>query len=186
MSDMKTFTVRDLDRSPSVVLDASRADGRVRIRERGGQTYIITQRQHLKSASLRFQAFQPGEANYSMECCLRRPFVSWTKLLPANEALRRYKFLHASLSFAAGKRSGDRLVHMAKSGGASLLPVTWLHRMEWPMLLSFLFGWAGRVGTRVCLLKRCCRSSEFQGRPGSRNVHRRRNDRDLGPTGDVR
>jgi hypothetical protein len=42
MSDMKTFTVRDLDRSPSVVLDASRADGRVRIRERGGQTYIIT------------------------------------------------------------------------------------------------------------------------------------------------
>ncbi len=42
MSDMRTFTVRDLDRSPSVVLDASRADGSVRIRERGGQTYIIT------------------------------------------------------------------------------------------------------------------------------------------------
>jgi hypothetical protein len=42
MSDMKTFTVRDLDRSPSVVLDASRADGCVRIRERGGQTYLIT------------------------------------------------------------------------------------------------------------------------------------------------
>lgn len=42
MSDMKTFTVRDLDRSPSVVLDASRTDGRARIRERGGQTYIIT------------------------------------------------------------------------------------------------------------------------------------------------
>ncbi len=42
MSDMRTFTVRDLDRSPSVVLDASREDGRVRIRARGGQTYIIT------------------------------------------------------------------------------------------------------------------------------------------------
>lgn len=42
MSDMKTFTVRDLDRSPSVVLDASRADGSVRVRARGGQTYIIT------------------------------------------------------------------------------------------------------------------------------------------------
>lgn len=42
MSDMKTFTVRDLDRSPSTVLEASKADGRVRIRERGGQTYIIT------------------------------------------------------------------------------------------------------------------------------------------------
>jgi len=42
MSDMKTFTVRDLDRSPATVLAASRTDGRVRIRERGGKTYIIT------------------------------------------------------------------------------------------------------------------------------------------------
>jgi len=42
MSDMKTFTVRDLDRSPGVVLEASRADGRARIRERGGRAYIIT------------------------------------------------------------------------------------------------------------------------------------------------
>lgn len=41
MSDMRTFTVRDLDRSPSTVLEASRADGRARIRERGGQTYIL-------------------------------------------------------------------------------------------------------------------------------------------------
>ena len=42
MSDMKTFTVRDLDRSPSIVLAASRMDGHARIRERGGHTYIIT------------------------------------------------------------------------------------------------------------------------------------------------
>lgn len=42
MSDMKTFTVRDLDRSPGAVLEASRVDGSVRIRERGGQTYLIT------------------------------------------------------------------------------------------------------------------------------------------------
>ncbi len=41
MSDMKTFTVRDLDRSPSTVLEASKADGRARIRERGGQTYLV-------------------------------------------------------------------------------------------------------------------------------------------------
>jgi hypothetical protein len=41
MSDMKTFTVRELDRSPGKVLAASRADGRARIRERGGRTYII-------------------------------------------------------------------------------------------------------------------------------------------------
>lgn len=42
MSDMKTFTVRDLDRSPGEVLKASRTDGRVRIRARGGETYLIT------------------------------------------------------------------------------------------------------------------------------------------------
>ena len=41
MSDMKTFTVRELDRSPGVVLEASKTDGRARIRARGGQTYLI-------------------------------------------------------------------------------------------------------------------------------------------------
>lgn len=41
MSDMKTFTVRDLDRSPGAVLEASRTDGRARIRERGGRTYLL-------------------------------------------------------------------------------------------------------------------------------------------------
>ena len=41
MSDMKTFTVRELDRSPGEVLEASRIDGKARIRARGGQTYII-------------------------------------------------------------------------------------------------------------------------------------------------
>jgi hypothetical protein len=41
MSDMKTFTVRELDRSPGEVLEASRLDGKARIRARGGQTYII-------------------------------------------------------------------------------------------------------------------------------------------------
>lgn len=42
MSDMKTFTVRELDRSPALVLETSRTDGRARIRERGGRSYIIT------------------------------------------------------------------------------------------------------------------------------------------------
>lgn len=41
MSDMKTFTVRELDRSPGEVLEASRIDGKARIRARAGQTYII-------------------------------------------------------------------------------------------------------------------------------------------------
>jgi hypothetical protein len=41
MSDMKTFTVRELDRCPRQVLQACRSDGKARIRERGGKTYLI-------------------------------------------------------------------------------------------------------------------------------------------------
>jgi hypothetical protein len=42
MSDMKTFTVRDLDRSPRQVLHACSADGKARIRGRNGKSYVIT------------------------------------------------------------------------------------------------------------------------------------------------
>jgi hypothetical protein len=38
---MKTFTVRDLDRQPSAVLDASDSDGAVRVRRRDGRTYTV-------------------------------------------------------------------------------------------------------------------------------------------------
>jgi hypothetical protein len=41
MSDMKTFTVRDLDRHPNVVLAACDAHGEARIRSRDGRTYLI-------------------------------------------------------------------------------------------------------------------------------------------------
>jgi hypothetical protein len=43
MSDMtiKTFTVRELDRSPAVVLDAAEAEGVVLVRRRDGRTYRI-------------------------------------------------------------------------------------------------------------------------------------------------
>ena len=41
MSDMKTFTVRDLDREPSVVLDIADRDGVVRIKRRDGRTYSV-------------------------------------------------------------------------------------------------------------------------------------------------
>jgi hypothetical protein len=41
MSDMKIFTVRDLDRVPSAVLDAADRDGAVRIKRRDGRTYSI-------------------------------------------------------------------------------------------------------------------------------------------------
>lgn len=42
MSDMKTFTVRELDRSPSTMLDACDRDGEARIRRRDGRTYLVT------------------------------------------------------------------------------------------------------------------------------------------------
>jgi hypothetical protein len=41
MSDMKTFTVRELDRAPAVILDTCDHEGAVRIRRRNGRTYTI-------------------------------------------------------------------------------------------------------------------------------------------------
>ena len=41
MSDMKTFTVRELDREPSVVLDAADKEGVVQIKRRDGRVYSL-------------------------------------------------------------------------------------------------------------------------------------------------
>lgn len=41
MSDMKTFTVRQLDREPGAVLDAADAEGAVRVKRRDGRSYSI-------------------------------------------------------------------------------------------------------------------------------------------------
>jgi len=41
MSDMKTFTVRDLDRRPNQVLEACDSFGEARIRCRDGRSYVI-------------------------------------------------------------------------------------------------------------------------------------------------
>ncbi|PYK02151.1 MAG: hypothetical protein DME23_02420 [Verrucomicrobia bacterium] len=41
MSDMKTFTVRELDREPAAVLDAADKDGVVRIKRRDGRLYSL-------------------------------------------------------------------------------------------------------------------------------------------------
>ena len=41
MSDMKIFTVRQLDREPAVVLDAADKDGSVRIKRRDGRLYSL-------------------------------------------------------------------------------------------------------------------------------------------------
>jgi hypothetical protein len=41
MSDMKTFTVRDLDREPAAVLDAADKEGVVRVQRRDGRVYSV-------------------------------------------------------------------------------------------------------------------------------------------------
>jgi hypothetical protein len=41
MSDMKTFTVRELDRQPAKVLDAADKEGVVRIKRRNGKSYSL-------------------------------------------------------------------------------------------------------------------------------------------------
>jgi hypothetical protein len=41
MSAMKTFTVRELDRQPTVVLNACDREGAVKIRRSNGRTYTI-------------------------------------------------------------------------------------------------------------------------------------------------
>jgi len=42
MSDMKTFTVRELDRHPSEVLDQADREGAVCIKRRDGRVYSLT------------------------------------------------------------------------------------------------------------------------------------------------
>lgn len=51
MSDMKTFTVRELDREPSRILDTCDKEGAVCIRRRGGRAYLL-QPQREKAARL--------------------------------------------------------------------------------------------------------------------------------------
>ncbi len=41
MSDMKTFTVRELDRKPATVLDAADKEGVVRVKRRDGRLYSV-------------------------------------------------------------------------------------------------------------------------------------------------
>ena len=41
LSDMKTYTVRDLDRKPATVLDACDREGVVRIQRRDGRRYTV-------------------------------------------------------------------------------------------------------------------------------------------------
>jgi len=41
LSDMRTFTIRDLDRKPAAVLSACDEDGVVRVKRRDGRSYTL-------------------------------------------------------------------------------------------------------------------------------------------------
>jgi hypothetical protein len=81
MSDMKTFTVRDLDREPSVVLDAVDRDGVVRIRRRDGRTY-----------SVRREGTRSGKITSLPDFDDRRKSI-FSKAIPAAQARRVDKLI---------------------------------------------------------------------------------------------
>jgi len=54
MSDMKFFTIRDLDRTPRKVLDFSLREGRAVVKARSGEAFLIT--------PLKGQNFVPDES----------------------------------------------------------------------------------------------------------------------------
>lgn len=62
MSDMKTFTVRELDRAPAVVLDACDRDGEARIRRRDGRIYRLMPAAGPKRAMTRLPDFAARRA----------------------------------------------------------------------------------------------------------------------------
>jgi len=77
MSDMKTFTVRELDREPAAVLDAADKEGAVRIKRRDGRIYSV---QPLMAASARISSIPDFAAR--RKAIFSRPIpVSQVKLV---------------------------------------------------------------------------------------------------------
>jgi len=74
MSDMKTFTVRELDRQPARVLDAADKEGVVRIKRRNGRVYSL---QPIADASAKVTSLPDFAA--------RRKAI-FSKMIPASEA----------------------------------------------------------------------------------------------------
>ena len=57
MSDMKAFTVRDLDRTPAKVLAAADRDGVTRIRSRDGRLYVLRPEKKVSKKETNWAAF---------------------------------------------------------------------------------------------------------------------------------
>jgi len=81
MSDMKVFTVRDLDRKPSTVLDAADRDGSVRVKRRDGRTYSVRPEGNASARILSLPDF-----------ARRRKAIS-NKSIPASRARRADKLI---------------------------------------------------------------------------------------------
>ena len=81
MSDMKTFTVRELDREPAAVLDAADRDGVVRVRRRDGRIYSV---QPVASVSAMITALPDFAA--------RRKAI-FSKTIPASQVRRADKLI---------------------------------------------------------------------------------------------
>src|SRR5438552_10481651 len=97
MSDMKIFTVRDLDREPSAVLDAADRDGAVRIKRRDGRVYSV---QPVAAGSAKITAlpdFAARRRQYFPNPSALLRSAWWTNSSRANDPLRGYQFLHPHL-----------------------------------------------------------------------------------------
>lgn len=81
MSDMKIFTIRDLDRQPSTVLDAADRDGSVCIKRRDGRTYSVRPEGNASSRMLSIPDFAS-----------RRKAI-FQKTIPASQARRVDKLI---------------------------------------------------------------------------------------------
>ena len=57
MSDMKAFTVRDLDRTPAKVLAAADRDGVARVRSRDGRLYVLRPEKIVRGKETSWAAF---------------------------------------------------------------------------------------------------------------------------------
>lgn len=75
MSDMKTFTARDLNRSPAKVLAAADRDGVARVRSRNGRTY-----------SVKPEAPASGKVDWDAFVARRRAALKRLKMPPISNA----------------------------------------------------------------------------------------------------
>ena len=80
MSDMKTFTVRDLDRQPGLILDACDTDGLVRIRRRDGRTYRL-QPEHQKKTMATLPDFAERRKRLFPKALTQKQATTFDKLL---------------------------------------------------------------------------------------------------------